>query len=425
MGDEWQVAVPPGIDVFRWLGDVAKAYEDVQAGGAPPAWLPRVLADSWNQSRRWGVNPNSGGSVILREAEVERRLRDSRVAPALDTLWEGLEGVAGGERTVEVTDEDGYVLLRKGNPSSTVWRRANGSGFRVGARMDMCAMGTTGIAVALERCVAVQVPGPYHWKRNQQGLNCTAVPVADPRRKNRTRVVINVTSLGPIAHPDTLRLVRVVAGNVHRELASAHCNKAGQLREDAGPLDRIPGWALVTDRDGWVAASHELSEPPERVAFSEDHQTQPGRRELPGLGRCVLEPLRGGWLIRPEVLGDDDPITHVVLDLRHPKHWWLTVTGPNVTWRHQLTPKHAEILLLLAVAQPNGRWGPELSEDLYGMPETPVRPQMCRLREYAGGLLDHKPYRFSNTVRVAIQRPATTTDLLPDSTAPGVIRLRL
>lgn len=425
MSDEWRVAVPPRVDVDRWLGNAAKAYEEAQSGGPPSAWLPWWVAESWNQSRQRGVNPNSGGSVVLGEAEVMRRLRDSRLAPALDTLWEGLEGVASGERTVEVTDGDGYVLLRRGDNSSKVRHLANEFRFIVGAHMDIGSMGTTAIAIALEHRVPVQVPGPYHWRRNQHRINCTAVPVPDPRRKNRLRAVINVLGLGPIAHPDTLRLVRVVAGNVHRELASAHRNKTGQLRVDAGPLDRITGWALVTDRDGWVVASHRLPTPPDRVAFPEDQQIQPGRRQLPELDRCMLEPLPGGWLVRPEVRGEDDPVIQVVLDLRHPKHWWVTVTGPNVTWQRQLTRRHAEILLLLAAARPDGRTGPELSKDLYGIPETPVRPEMCRLREYASGLLDHKPYRFSNTVRVEIQRPATRIELLPDSTAPGVIQLRL
>jgi hypothetical protein len=228
----------------------------------------------------------------------------------------------------------------------------------------------------------------------------------DPRRKSRTLAVINITALGPTAHPDTLRLVRVVADNVSRELASAHRKKVGQLCAHAGRLDRITGWALVTDRDGWVAASHRLPEPLDRVAFPEDHQIQPGRCQLPELDWCVLEPLPGGWLVRPEVRGEDDPVIQVVLEFRDCEHWWITVAGPNVTWERQLTPRHAEILRLLAVAHRDGRGrtGQELSKELYGR-ETQVSHQICRLREYAGGLLDpgrRPPYRFSDTVRVAI-----------------------
>lgn len=153
--------------------------------------------------------------------------------------------------------------------------------------------------------------------------------------------------------------------------------------------------------------------------------TQPGRHQLLGFGRCVLEPLPGGWLIRPEVPGEDAPMIRTVLDLRHPQRWEIAVTGPNVTWRRKLTMRQAEILLLLATAQPGGRTGAELAEDLYGTPETrALRTEICRLREYAGGLLDHKPYRFSTTVRIAVQRPGTRTHLLPESTAPGIIQLR-
>jgi len=425
MGDEWLRATTPGVEHGQLLRDLAKAYEQAQAGGTPPASLPRWVAESWNQSRAQGVNPNSSGCPVLSQAELQRRLQESRLAPAWNTLWTGLEGVASGERMVEVTDGDGYVLLRKGDNNSKIRRLANEVGFVVGARMDMGAMGTSGIAVALERRVPVQIPGPCHWRRNQHGVNCTAVPVLDLRRKNRPLAVINVTGLGPFGHPDTLRLVRVVASNVRRELATAHSKKVERLCADAGSLDRVTGWALVTDRDGWVATSHRMPTPPDRVALPEGRHTQPGQRPLPDFGRCVLEPLPGGWLIRHEVPGEDDPVIRTVLDLRHPRQWGITVTGPNVRWQHQLTLRQAEILLLLATAQPNGRTGAELAEDLYGAPKTSaLRTDICRLREYTGGLLDHRPYRFSTTVRVAVQRPATRTRLLPDSTAPGVIRLR-
>jgi hypothetical protein len=53
-----------------------------------------------------------------------------------------------------------------------------------------------------------------------------------------------------------------------------------------------------------------------------------------------------------------------------------------------------------------------------------VRAELSRLRRYLGGLLEHRPYRFAESVQVEVVRPHDAYQLLPASSAPGIRRLR-
>ncbi|WP_444829435.1 hypothetical protein [Actinokineospora sp.] len=49
-----------------------------------------------------------------------------------------------------------------------------------------------------------------------------------------------------------------------------------------------------------------------------------------------------------------------------------------------------------------------------------VRAEMSRLRRHLGGVLDHRPYRFSEGVDVTVERPAEDAMVLPCSIAPAI-----
>jgi len=189
-------------------------------------------------------------------------------------------------------------------------------------------------------------------------------------------------------------------------------------------LARIDGRAVVADPNGWIAATTGVA-PVDRILLPE--RVDGERVWLPAYGTCQVEPLPGGWLIR---LVDDDresaAATRVELDLRGSRHWRLTVEGPSGRWTQTLSPRHAEMLLVLA-AHPAGRSATELATDLFGDAgrTVTVRAEMSRLRRHLAGVLDHRPYRFAEWVGVEVLWPAEPGQLLPCSTSPAVARLRL
>ena len=112
--------------------------------------------------------------------------------------------------------------------------------------------------------------------------------------------------------------------------------------------------------------------------------------------------------------------------------------GPGRTLR--LSPRHSEILLLLAWS-PAGLSGDELAALLYedGNADSTLRAEMNRLKHLLGGeLLASRPYRLLATLAgdwlsveamlasgdVAGAMRAYRGPVLPRSAAPGVVRIR-
>lgn len=145
------------------------------------------------------------------------------------------------------------------------------------------------------------------------------------------------------------------------------------------------------------------------------------------LTRTEPEPRRGGIEVLVETLGRHEAV--------------LTVDdGRGRRTPLRLTPRHSEILLLLAAA-PRGLSGDELAVLVYeddGASST-LRAELNRLRNLLGDeLLASRPYRLTASVNgdwLALEAALAAGDVrgalrdyrgpvLPRSSAPGVVRLR-
>jgi len=152
---------------------------------------------------------------------------------------------------------------------------------------------------------------------------------------------------------------------------------------------------------------------------------------LPSLGRCALEPLPGGWLLRfpggePGAGGGREAgAGEIVVDLSRPRSWTVSVQGQAGAWSRRLSPRHAELLFALALRR-DGSSAAQLAEDLFGDASraVTVRAELSRLRRHLAAVLAHRPYRFADGIRVELRRPADPLDLLPFSTAPVVLAAR-
>jgi hypothetical protein len=214
-----------------------------------------------------------------------------------------------------------------------------------------------------------------------------------------------------------------VAKLAESRLREMHQASLARLRAVAAPvLAGLGGRAVVVDRDGWTAA---VTGMPYTNRIPLPTSPAPGRRWLPSLGVCVLEPLAGGWLVRAAEEPVPGGTTRIVLDLAQPRRWSVTVSGSAGSWSHELTPRHAELLYLLAWHR-TGRSAAGLAEDVFGDPArtVTVRAEMSRIRRYLGGLLEHRPYRFGEDAEVEVLLPADPREVLPHSAAPAVAAAR-
>ena len=269
----------------------------------------------------------------------------------------------------------------------------------------------------------MQIYSAEHFVKTHHAWTCAAAPILDPVNGDLLGVV-DLSGAAATVHPSTLALVDAAARMAESFLREEHHAALSTLRAIAAPMltgSRQP--MVVTDTDGWVAAAIG-TQVADRIALPEHRDND--LAWLPAFGSCRLEPVPGGWLVR--VLGDEDTETASttididVSDARQPR---LIMQSQSGRFAHRLTPRHAELLMLLAVS-PDGLSAAELSVQLYGAPDhaVTVRAEASRLRRHLGALLVQRPYRFADWVGVTVTYPDSPHDLLPTSTAPAIRRLR-
>lgn len=214
--------------------------------------------------------------------------------------------------------------------------------------------------------------------------------------------VVDVSGPAAAVHPTTLALVSTVAKLAEARLREVHLAGLERLRSVAAPMLAglgCPG--LAVDVDGWVADVGDLP-PRSRIALPSD-LTGPTVR-LPELGVCTVYPLPGGWLLQPDPGDGPDVVTRVTLDLRPGRAPEVAVAGGGGSRRYQPSPRHAQILALLADGA--GRSAAQLADALFGDSGrvVTVRAEISRLRRALSGVIAAQPYRFADGVSVELLR---------------------
>ncbi|MGW1028699.1 GAF domain-containing protein [Streptomyces sp. NPDC002577] len=416
----------PTIDLTRLAAmdaaQAARLLKGVHAAALSGQQLPLVprpvIGESWNRMLHSGVDPDRDlRTGLLSMEEIEQRRRSSPLAQILSVLQEGLVSVAdAAQHIMVVTDGEGRILWREG--STSVLRKADGFGFEVGAEWTEDVVGTNGIGTPLITRRPVQVFSAEHFVRTHHSWTCTGAPLTDPR-DGRLLGVVDISGPLDTMHPATLALVTSVTRLAEAELRNLHLSSLDRLRSVAAPmLARMTGRALAVDVHGWMAAVTGMP-PVRRLALPRSFAA--GHTWLPSLGTCAVEPLPGGWLVRALEGPEPESVTRVVLDVSNARRWSVTVSGGAGTWSHELSPRHAELLYLLATNRA-GRTAAALAEDVFGDPArtVTVRAELSRVRRYLGPLLAHRPYRLREDVDVQVIMPAHPAHLLPHSAAPAV-----
>ncbi|GGL82304.1 hypothetical protein GCM10010129_27610 [Streptomyces fumigatiscleroticus] len=416
------VTQPAAFDTAR----AARVLSEIRTAGlsgqrAPAAPRP-VIEESWERMLRHGVDPDHDRrSGLLSPEEVRRRRETSALRHVLPVLREALLSVADvTQHIMVVADDEGRVLWREG--SAPVLRRADGLGLELGADWREDVVGTNAVGTPAVTGCPVQVFAAEHFVRSHTTWTCAGAPVRDPR-DGRLLGVVDVSGPLRTMHPATLSWVGSVAKLAEARLRELHLRSLERLRAVAAPvLARIDGRALVVDRDGWTAA---VTGMPYTDRTTLPKSPSAGPEWLPALGMCSVEPLAEGWLVRAADEPEPAGAIRVVLDLRQPRRWSVQVRGSAGSWARDLSPRHAELLHLLAVHR-SGRTAAGLAEDMFGdrARTVTVRAEMSRVRRYLGGVLEHRPYRFREDAEIEVALPDDPRDLLPHSSAPAVTERR-
>ncbi|MCF8608801.1 GAF domain-containing protein [Gordonia sp. HY285] len=385
-------ALATGEDPREFAQVLHAMHDAAMAGQRLPARPRSVIGQSWARVAHAGVDPDIGGPIDpIAAADLTERRAASGLGFLLDDLTRGLDAVLRDSPNIlVVADAKGHVLWRAG--TTAVRRRADGLGFVEGASWAENAVGTNAIGTALTAGQAVQVFSAEHYVRSHHAWTCTGAPIRDPRSSGMLGVV-DVSGPASSIHPATIALVDSVARLAEARLQNVHRDQLDMLRSVAAPiLARAGRPALAVDEFGWVAAVDRV-EPRRRIVLPSD--LAPSRVLVSGLGLCDVEPLPGGWLVRPADAAEREGTTVTIGDV-------VTVTSGDGVWTHNPSPRHRDLLTLLARNR-GGLSAAELAGELFGDPArtVTVRAEMSRLRKTFGGLLATAPYRFAKEVTVS------------------------
>ncbi|MFB7950488.1 GAF domain-containing protein [Kitasatospora phosalacinea] len=416
----------------------------VGGGGTPPARVrARVpeqaqasqsdvrpeIGDSWARLRRLGLDPERGPEPPrLGFGELEEARRATGLEQVLPLLRSALF-LPGDTTPVVLTVSDPKARVLWWDGERKLKRDADSIGFGAGALWSEDEVGTNGIGLAARTARASTVHSVEHYLRSHRSWSCVAVPVRDPRT-GRLAGVVNLSSPATESHPLLRQLTLTAARLAETELRAGHLEALHRLRTVAVPLlARFGGPALVVDGAGWTAAATGVPGPP-RLALPPDSWGAGGVHWVPTLGECAVEPLADGWLVRPAAprpaeIAERAESAVLELDLRRPNGPELRVRGSAGAWSHSPTPRHAELLLLLALHR-DGLSAAQLAEALFADPArtVTVRAELSRLRRHLGALLEARPYRLAACAEVTVLGPDDAYDLLPGSDAPTVRLLR-
>jgi GAF domain len=411
-------AVAVGEDPRRYAMLLSAVYDATMTGNRAPARPRQVVEESWNRLLAKGIDPDHHTPPVIDTSGLDMLRQSSGLMAVLDDVSRGLEPlIEEGDNILVIADARGRVLWRSGSPR--VLGHADRLGFVEGAHWSETAVGTNAIGTALVSHRAVQLFSAEHFLRSHHPWTCAGAPIKDPRTGHVIGIV-DVSGPAVTVHPTTVALVDLVARLAEAKLREAHDRTLNRLRTVAAPiLARIGRPALAVDPDGWVAAVDSL--PPHNRILLPDNDV-PGRAWIPSLGTCDIESLPGGWLVRLVEDGEPGPaISRIILDLRGANAPVLEMVGQFGCWRHDISPRHAEILFVLATHR-QGRSAPELAAELYGDRSrvVTVRAEMSRLRKQFVGLVVGKPYRFPESAIVDVRYPDNMTTLLASSTAPAI-----
>ena len=349
-----------------------------------PGTVRAVVRDSWSRAEQSQLDPDRLLSPLLFESA---ELHDYREAHPLAQMMPVIRKLL-----VRDADDDSGMLVAVGDAMGRLlWvegdqglkSRAESMMFVEGSDWSESVAGTSAPGTALALDHAIQIRRDEHFNRLVHAWSCTAVPVHDPETKAIIGV-IDITGGEQAVDRHTMPLMEATAHAVESELLLQRMRERNLASAPAEAKSRF-------------------------VLFN----SLPSAKKK--ASRATMH-----------ILGRDTAL--VTLDDR----------------AIELTPRHAEIMTLLAWNR-SGLSAEKMAELIWGEASaTPrLRAEMVRLRKqldkfHPGLAPESKPYRLPEQVEVDAQQVVALLDrgahraalaayrgaLLPDSVSPGVEQIR-
>ncbi len=191
---------------FRLRGE----YEDIN--------VSTEIRESWERSKRYGVNPSKPFcEVTLSAAELEERRANNRsLIEQASVMMEHLHKFTEGSGFMyALTDNQGYCLLSIGDNDAISFTA--GANLTEGSNWSEEVMGTNsnGLAIVLRK--PVQIFGYEHYCLCAAVATCSAAPIFD--EDDHLIGVLNIAGPYQLVNRHTLGMAVATSRNIERQLA--------------------------------------------------------------------------------------------------------------------------------------------------------------------------------------------------------------
>lgn len=229
-------------------------------GADPPAGVADGVGRSWQRSRTLGLTPaRSGSDAMLEQSALEhiRQRHERLITFAQPELANLHQQIAGTNSAVLLTDADGVILERQGDPAFN--RRSQRVALKPGACWCEAARGTNAVGLALAEGRASSVHGAEHFLDSNTFLTCAATPIRDAA--GEIIGLLDVSGDQPARQLHGLGLVRMGARMIENRILEAEYPEAIYLHFHARPelIATLGEGILAFDGNGWVLAANEVA----------------------------------------------------------------------------------------------------------------------------------------------------------------------
>jgi len=175
-----------------------------------------VILESWERSKKLGIDPNKKSFISLKNEELIKRLKDNQrliktSSPLLEILASSVQG--SGFR-IDLFDKDVYILKQWGDSETLE------NSYRLGSCPGACKSeeiaGTNAIGLAHILKIPIQLIGPEHYCSRLHQWTCSAAPIKDSF--GQTLAIINMTGNCRLIHKHTLGMVIAITKAIENQL---------------------------------------------------------------------------------------------------------------------------------------------------------------------------------------------------------------
>jgi len=215
----------------QYVKSIRKEWERfIEKGVVDKKVIRPIILESWERSKKLGIDPNKKLFTSLKNEELIKRLKDNQQlikisSPLLEIL---ASSVRGSGFRIDLFDKDVYILKQWGD--SEILENSRKLGSCPGVCKSEKSAGTNAIGLAHFLKIPIQIIGPEHYCSRLQQWTCSAAPIKDIF--GNILGIINMTGNYRLIHKHTLGMVIATAKAIENQIHQSEVSRKLEIENN-------------------------------------------------------------------------------------------------------------------------------------------------------------------------------------------------